>query len=216
MYSFSLFPLLFQLSLSLSPSLSLSLSLSLPLSLSLSLSFSLSLSLSLSRSRSCSRSCYCSRSRSRSCSCYRSRSRSCSCSLSLTLPFSLSLSLGHKNTSVPHFESPGNHFFWSGALRSGQFRGQKGLGPLEKQREMPHYMFCPRKKNNIPDFQNQRYINSYKLFNIYRYILSGIGWIPRRIHIHIQICLYTGIEIFMRFVGEEDKYKYKSIPSSQV
>jgi hypothetical protein len=27
----------------------------------------------------------------------------------------------------------------------GQFRGQKGLGPLEKPREMPHYMFCPRK-----------------------------------------------------------------------
>ncbi len=45
-------------------------------------------------------------------------------------------------------------------LRSGQFRGQKGLGPLKKPREMPHYMFCPRKKNNIPDFLNQRYINS--------------------------------------------------------
>jgi hypothetical protein len=33
---------------------------------------------------------------------------------------------------------------WS--LHSGQFRGQKGLGPLKKPREMPHYMFCPRKK----------------------------------------------------------------------
>jgi hypothetical protein len=43
-------------------------------------------------------------------------------------------------------------------LRSRQFWGQKGLGPFEKPREMPHYMFCPRKKNNIPDFQNQRYI----------------------------------------------------------
>jgi hypothetical protein len=31
-------------------------------------------------------------------------------------------------------------------LRSGQFRGQKGLGPLEKPRKMPHYVFCPRKK----------------------------------------------------------------------
>jgi hypothetical protein len=30
-------------------------------------------------------------------------------------------------------------FAW---LRSGQFRGQKGLGPLEK----PRYMFCPQKK----------------------------------------------------------------------
>jgi hypothetical protein len=46
------------------------------------------------------------------------------------------------------------------SLRSGQFRGQKGLGPLEKPREMPHYMFSPRKKNNIPDFQNQQCINS--------------------------------------------------------
>ncbi len=52
-------------------------------------------------------------------------------------------------------------FFHHESLRSGQFRGQKGLGPLEKPREMPHYMFCPRKKNNIPDFLNQRCINSY-------------------------------------------------------
>jgi hypothetical protein len=36
--------------------------------------------------------------------------------------------------------------FFNATLRSGQFRGQKGLGPLEKPREMPHYMFCPRKK----------------------------------------------------------------------
>ncbi len=39
--------------------------------------------------------------------------------------------------------------------------GQKGVGPFEKPGEMSHYMFCPPKKNNIPDFQNQRYINSY-------------------------------------------------------
>ncbi len=32
------------------------------------------------------------------------------------------------------------------SLRSGQFRGQKGLGPLEKPHEIPHYMFCPGKK----------------------------------------------------------------------
>jgi hypothetical protein len=31
-------------------------------------------------------------------------------------------------------------------LRSGQFRGQKGRGPLEKPQEMPHYMFYPDKK----------------------------------------------------------------------
>jgi hypothetical protein len=41
------------------------------------------------------------------------------------------------------------------SLRSGQFGGQKGLCPLEKPCEMPHYMFCPRKKN-IPDLQIQR------------------------------------------------------------
>jgi hypothetical protein len=38
-------------------------------------------------------------------------------------------------------------------LRSGQFRGQKGHGLLEKPREMPHYMFSREKKKNIPDFQ---------------------------------------------------------------
>jgi hypothetical protein len=43
-------------------------------------------------------------------------------------------------------------------LRSGQFRGQKGLGSLEKPQEMPQYMFCHRQKNNFQDFQNQRYI----------------------------------------------------------
>jgi hypothetical protein len=26
---------------------------------------------------------------------------------------------------------------------SGQFSGQKGLGPVEKSLDMPHYMFCP-------------------------------------------------------------------------
>jgi flagellar biosynthesis/type III secretory pathway protein FliH len=34
-------------------------------------------------------------------------------------------------------------------LRSGQFRGQKGLGPLKKPQKMPHYMFCPRQKKII-------------------------------------------------------------------
>ncbi len=44
--------------------------------------------------------------------------------------------------------------------RSGQFRGQKGLGPLEKSLELSHYELCPLKKNNLPHFPNQRYINS--------------------------------------------------------
>ncbi len=49
------------------------------------------------------------------------------------------------------------------SLRSGQFRGQKGLGPLEKPREIPHHMFCPRNKNNILDSGrrcNDRYDSS--------------------------------------------------------
>ncbi len=45
-------------------------------------------------------------------------------------------------------------------LRSGQFRGQKGSRPPRKTpRNVPLYVL-PAKKNNIPDFQNQRYINS--------------------------------------------------------
>ncbi len=34
---------------------------------------------------------------------------------------------------------------WS-SLRSGQFRGQKSLGPLEISFEMAHYVVCPQKK----------------------------------------------------------------------
>ncbi len=48
-----------------------------------------------------------------------------------------------------------------GQLRSGQFRGQKGLGPLEKSRELSHYEFCPRKENNISHFPNQRCIGYF-------------------------------------------------------
>jgi hypothetical protein len=32
------------------------------------------------------------------------------------------------------------------SLRSGQFRGQKGLCTIKKSVKMPYYMFCPRKK----------------------------------------------------------------------
>ncbi len=35
----------------------------------------------------------------------------------------------------------------------GEFRGQKGLCPLEKSQEMPQYVFCPF----LLHFQNQRY-----------------------------------------------------------
>ncbi len=44
-------------------------------------------------------------------------------------------------------------------LRSGQFRGQKSLGPLEISLEKAHYVVRPQ-KNNIPHFHNQRCINS--------------------------------------------------------
>jgi hypothetical protein len=40
---------------------------------------------------------------------------------------------------------------------AGQFRGQKGLSPLE----LSHYEFGPLKKINLPDYPNQRYIISY-------------------------------------------------------
>ncbi len=47
------------------------------------------------------------------------------------------------------------------AARSGQYRGhKKSLGPLKISHEMDHKVICPQ-KNNIPHFQNQRYINSY-------------------------------------------------------
>jgi hypothetical protein len=58
-------------------------------------------------------------------------------------------------------------------LRSGQFRGQKGLGPLEKSLELSHYEFCPPKKNNLPHFPNQRYINSYIEIPILVYALTA-------------------------------------------
>jgi hypothetical protein len=52
------------------------------------------------------------------------------------------------------------------SLRSGQFRGQKSLGPLEISLEMAHYVVCPQKKNYILHFQNQRCINSYKVCHL--------------------------------------------------
>ncbi len=62
---------------------------------------------------------------------------------------------GHKNTNAPLiFEN------------LGQFRGQKSLGPLEISLEKAHYVVCPQKKNNIPHFQNQQCINSYKMSSL--------------------------------------------------
>ncbi len=60
-----------------------------------------------------------------------------------------------------------------GKTYNGAFRGvfryaQDNLGvkkvpaPLDKLREMPHFVFCPRQKKNIlHDFQNQRYISIF-------------------------------------------------------
>ncbi len=42
--------------------------------------------------------------------------------------------------------------------REGQFRGQKNRAPLKISLEMVHEVFCH--KNNLPHFQNERYINS--------------------------------------------------------
>ncbi len=79
---------------------------------------------------------------------------------------------GHKNTNAPLiFENLEHYFFlvlgklrngpflgiFRGgldffdplncpSLRSGQFRGQKSLGPLEISLEMAHYVVCPQKK----------------------------------------------------------------------
>jgi hypothetical protein len=45
-------------------------------------------------------------------------------------------------------------WFWkSGILYYYFFRGQP--------QEMPHYIFCPRQKNNFQDFQNQRCIGIF-------------------------------------------------------
>jgi hypothetical protein len=61
-----------------------------------------------------------------------------------------------------YFEGAGLDFFDPyivPSLRSGQFRGQKSLGPLKISLEMAHKVICPQ-KNNIPHLQNQWYINS--------------------------------------------------------
>jgi hypothetical protein len=41
------------------------------------------------------------------------------------------------------------------------FEGLKRSRPLEKSREMPHYMYCPRQQNNPLHCQNQRYIGIF-------------------------------------------------------
>jgi hypothetical protein len=54
---------------------------------------------------------------------------------------------GHKNTNAPLILKIWDFiFFVLGKLRSGQFRGQKSLGPLEISLEMAHYVVCPQKK----------------------------------------------------------------------
>jgi hypothetical protein len=58
--------------------------------------------------------------------------------------------LGHKITNVPLIWKVGDIILFSWAkLIKGQFSG------------FSHYEFCPLKKNNLPHFPNQRYINSY-------------------------------------------------------
>jgi hypothetical protein len=54
----------------------------------------------------------------------------------------------------------GGYFFFAG---SGQFKGQtqKGLDPLEKYLEMPHYVFCP-------------FVGILKIRELYIKVLAGI------------------------------------------
>jgi hypothetical protein len=94
--------------------------------------------------------------------------------------FNVPLILKVWNIIFSDFESPGNYFFVWGKTYNGAFLGffegallrytQDNLGvkkvsaPSKNPAKMPHYMFCPRKKNHIPDFQNQRCINSYCRF----------------------------------------------------
>ncbi len=51
-----------------------------------------------------------------------------------------------------------------------QLEGQKSLGPLKISLEMAHKEIC-HKKNNLPHFQNQRYINSYYSLVFYSALL---------------------------------------------
>jgi hypothetical protein len=58
-------------------------------------------------------------------------------------------------------------------LRSGQFRGPKGLGPLKKPREMHHCMFFPREKK-IPGLSKSAVhysIHVDKLSHVYSYCM---------------------------------------------
>ena len=41
---------------------------------------------------------------------------------------------------------------------SGQFRGQKSLGPLKMSLEMAHKVSVPQKKKYVAQFLKQRYI----------------------------------------------------------
>jgi hypothetical protein len=43
----------------------------------------------------------------------------------------------------------------------GQFRGQISRGPLKISRKMAHKVICPKTKNNLSNFQNQRCIGIF-------------------------------------------------------
>ncbi len=52
-------------------------------------------------------------------------------------------------------------FLWAKHIM-GHFAGSKRLRPPRKTpKKCPHYMFCPRQKNNFQDFQNQRCIGIF-------------------------------------------------------
>jgi hypothetical protein len=83
--------------------------------------------------------------------------------------------MGHKITNAPlilkiwviYFFLRANQFmghfsgYFEGALTFLTPKLSLAQGPLKISREMAHKLICPQKKNNLPHFQNQRYINSY-------------------------------------------------------
>jgi hypothetical protein len=100
----------------------------------------------------------------------RSLSRSFSLSLSpplplsppLSPPLSLYLSLGHKNINVPLILNVQEIIFLSGEKHIlGHFLEFFGGPQSFWPQNAPLYVLPTKKKNNLPDFQNQWYINSY-------------------------------------------------------
>ena len=82
----------------------------------------------------------------------------------------------HKITNVPLFKKIWDIIF----LRSGQFRGQKSLGPLKMSLEMAHKVIVPQKK-----IISRSFLNSGTLIVILRRCRSP--------HLPIWLTLLLGV-----------------------